>query len=447
MSTPTDLPDWLAHVQAAHPQAMVLGLERVQAVLQRLPASTQPMPVVVTVAGTNGKGSSCAMLEAMFMAAGYRVGVYTSPHLVRFNERCRVHGVDMEDAPLVSALQVVEQARGVVPLTYFEHTTLAIWHALRQLALDVVILEVGLGGRLDAVNAIDPDVSLITSIDVDHAQWLGNTREAIGREKAGIMRRARVAVVGDPVPPASVRDYAVQLGADARWVGQDFGYGGDGQQWQWRGRQRRLSGLAYPALRGINQLVNAGAVLAVLEALHSQLPVPAQAVRQGLAQVALPGRFQMLAGQPAMVLDVAHNPHAAAALAQNLDAMGYFANTYAVFGAMADKDIGAMVRHLQPLVQHWLCCNLPEPRAARAAELAQSIQAAAGATAAVSCHASPPQALSHALSAAQATDRILVFGSFVTVGEVLRHGLPALAAPHAPVDVALPPRGGVLVQG
>jgi dihydrofolate synthase/folylpolyglutamate synthase len=161
----------------------------------------------------------------------------------------------------------------------------------------------------------------------------------------------------------------------------------------------------------------------------------------------LPGRFQMLAGQPAMVLDVAHNPHAAAALAQNLDAMGYFANTYAVFGAMADKDIGAMVRHLQPLVQHWLCCNLPEPRAARAADLAQSIQAAAGATAAVSCHASAPQALAHALSVAQATDRILVFGSFVTVGEVLRHGLPALAAPHAPVDVTSPPRGGVLVQG
>ena len=448
MPLPTDLPGWLAQLQAAHPRAIDMGLERVQAVWQRLPASAQPMPLVITVAGTNGKGSSCAMLEAMCMAAGYRVGLYTSPHLVRFNERCRVLGEEIDDAALVQAMQVVEQARGDVALTFFEHTTLAVWHALRQIALDVVILEVGLGGRLDAVNVIDPDVSLITSIDVDHAEWLGDTREQIGREKAGIMRAGRVVVVGDPVPPSSVAEHAQHIGAQARWVGRDFSYGGDGQQWQWRGHQRRLAGLAYPALRGINQLVNAGAVLAVLEALHDRLPVPAQAVRQGLAQVALAGRFQMLPGQPALVLDVAHNPHAAAALAQNLDAMGYFADTYAVFGAMADKDIRAMVRHLCPMVQHWLCCDLPEARAASAADVAEHVrQTASGQVLEVSCHATPVSALEQAMAMAQPTDRILVFGSFVTVGEVLKAGLPALAAPHAPADAANPPLRGVLTQG
>jgi dihydrofolate synthase/folylpolyglutamate synthase len=305
--------------------------------------------------------------------------------------------------------------------------------------LDVVILEVGLGGRLDAVNIIDADCAIITSVDLDHMDYLGPDRESIGREKAGIMRPGRPVIVSDPVPPQSVIAYAEALGADLWLFGRDFNYAGDRQQWNWSGRGRRYNAMAYPALRGANQLLNASGVLAALDAMRPRLSVPAQAVRNGLALVELPGRFQVVPGQPTLVLDVAHNPHAAAVLAQNLDQMGFFPRTHAVLGAMADKDIAGLVGPLLPLVDVWHLCDLPTARAATAEGLRLVIEQARAArpagsaplpAAVVQCSTDPQQALEASLKGADPTDRIVVFGSFHTIGGVLQHGLPRLGAAH-----------------
>ena len=265
------LDEWLAHCERLHPAAIELGLDRVRAVATRMGLRLD-CPVF-TVAGTNGKGSTCAMLESILAAAGYRTGAYTSPHLVRFEERCRVRGQAVDASELIASFESVERARGEISLTYFEFTTLAILDVLARAGLDAAILEVGLGGRLDAVNIIDTDCAIITSIDIDHAELLGDTREQIGLEKAGILRTDRPAIVSDPVPPRSVTDRALEIGADLWRLGHDFNYRGDPQQWAWAGRGRRYSGLAYPALRGANQLVNASGVLAALEALRPRLPV------------------------------------------------------------------------------------------------------------------------------------------------------------------------------
>jgi dihydrofolate synthase/folylpolyglutamate synthase len=423
------LADWLAYSERLHPIAWDLGLDRVGEVAERLGLRFD-CPVF-TVAGTNGKGSTCAMLESILSQAGYRTGVYTSPHLVRFEERCRILGQPVLDSSLVPHFAATEAARQGVSLTYFEFSTLAILRLMSQSRLDVVVLEVGLGGRLDAVNIIDADCAIITSIDLDHMDYLGPDRESIGREKAGIMRAARPVVVGDPLPPQSLLDHARDIGADLRLLGRDFRFSGDKMQWHWVGRHRRTSGMAYPALRGANQLQNASGVLAALEALHERLPVSAQAVRNGLAMVELPGRFQIVPGQPALVLDVAHNPHAVAALAANLDAMGYFPATHAVFGAMADKDVAGIFKRMAPLVDHWYFTDLPGPRAATAAQLAELWKSQAQReNIQVSQHVSPLLALEAATGAADPADRILVFGSFLTVGAVIEGGLPRSRAKH-----------------
>ena len=423
------LQEWLAYCEQLHPVAIDLGLERVRAVADRL--DLRFACPVITVAGTNGKGSTCAMLEAILLQAGYRTGVYTSPHLVHFEERCRVMGESVQAPALAEAFAAVEVAREGVSLTYFEFSTLAIFKLLSGLELDAVVLEVGLGGRLDAVNIVDPDCAVITSIDLDHTALLGPDRESIGREKAGIMRTGCPVVVSDPMPPQSVVDHAVAIGADLWRFGRDFNFSGDKQQWSWAGRGRRYSGMAYPALRGANQLVNASGVLAALETLRSQLPVTAQAIRNGLAMVTLPGRFQIVPGEPVLVLDVAHNPHSVAALAENLDAMGYYPSTHAVFGAMADKDLDAMLRRIGPLVDHWYLCDLPLPRAAKAVDLVAPCQAASHRPAVpVEVHDDPQSALQAAVRRSDPTDRIVVFGSFYTVGGVLQDGVPRLSARH-----------------
>ena len=429
------LSEWLAHCEQLHPKSIDMGLERVKAVAQRMVIGFD-CPVI-TVAGTNGKGSTCAMLEAILMQAGYRTGVYTSPHLVHFEERLRLSGDPVDAMALVGAFERVEAARCVgeseVSLTYFEFSTLAILDLLARAKLDVVILEVGLGGRLDAVNIVDADCAVITSIDLDHMELLGSDRERIGREKAGIMRTGRPVVVSDPVPPQSVLDRALEVGADLWRFGVDFNYAGDKQQWGWSGRGRRYSGLAYPALRGANQLVNASGVLAALTALRERLPVTAQAVRNGLAFVELPGRFQIVPGQPMLVLDVAHNAHAVAALAANLDAMGFYPCTHAVFGAMADKDLAPMLAKIGPLVDRWYFTDLPTPRAATASSLLARWQAQnRRADASGQAFAEPTQALQAAIGAATPTDRIVVFGSFYTVGGILKDGVPRLHAQHMP---------------
>ena len=426
------LAEWLAHCERLHPKTIELTLDRVAAVKARLGLRFDATTPVVVVGGTNGKGSTCAMLEAIALAAGYRVGLFSKPHLVHFEERCRIDGHMATAEELVPHFEAVEAARGDISLTYFEFTFLAIARLLAASALDLVILEVGLGGRFDAVNAFDADCAVLTSIDVDHAEFLGPDRETIGREKAGILRRGKPAIVSDPVPPKSVIDEARAVGADLWRAGLDFRTSGDRQQWNWEGRATRFSGLAYPALRGANQLLNAAGVLAAFEALRERLPVSAQAVRQGFATVELPGRFQVVAGQPAIVLDVAHNPHSVAALAQNLDQMGFFPRTHAVFGAMRDKDIDAILARMAPLVDAWHFTDLPVARAASAAELAATLGRlpgpARGAT--VAQHAAPADALAAALGVADPVDRIVVFGSFYTVGGVLVHGLPRQGGRH-----------------
>ncbi len=428
-ATPKTLDDWLAHCERLHPKTIDMTLDRVNAVRDRLGLRFEAP--VITVAGTNGKGSTCAMLESIALQAGYRVGLYIKPHLVHFQERCRLNGAPVAAEALLPHFEAVEAARGELTLTYFEFTTLAIMRALAEAPLDLVILEVGLGGRLDAVNTIDADCAVLTSIALDHTEYLGPDRESIGREKAGIMRTGRPVVCSDPQPPQSVLDRALEIGADLRVNGRDFHFGGDRQQWSWTGRSRRYSGLAYPALRGANQLLNAAGVLAAFEALYERLPITAQAVRTGLALVELPGRFQIVAGQPTLVLDVGHNPQAIAALALNLDQMGFFPRTHAVFGAMRDKDLAGVLAPIAPLVDAWYLTDLPIARAATAAELQPVAQQSGGTREVpISTHADPAAALRAAVAAADPADRIVVFGSFYTVGGVLKDGLPRLSAKH-----------------
>ena len=359
------------------------------------------------------------MLEAILLAAGYRVGCYSSPHLLHYNERIRVDGREVDDEAIVSAFDGVEAARADVPLTYFEQGTLAAWQVFCRDPLDVVILEAGLGGRLDAVNIFEPDCAIVTSVAMDHMDYLGDTREKIGFEKAGIFRSGRPAICSDPLAPKSLIDHAEEIGADLYHIGKDFGFSGDRTQWAWwsRGGPRR-GGLAYPLLRGANQLLNAAAVLMALETLHYRLPVSMQAIREGLMHVELPGRFQVLTGRPTVVLDVAHNPQAAGVLADNLSNMGYFPETWAVFGMLADKDVESAVALLRDRIDHWLIAALPGPRGLAAPALAERV-CAAGVTGDVRCFATPAEAFSAAGTSAGGDDRIVVFGSFLTVADVL----------------------------
>jgi dihydrofolate synthase / folylpolyglutamate synthase len=409
---------WLARVERLHSRPVDLGLDRVREVAARLNIDLA-MPTIV-VAGTNGKGSTCAMLEAILRAAGYRVAVYTSPHLRVFNERARIDGVMASDAELIEQFEAVEAVRGATTLTYFEFTTLAILRLFVQARLDAAVLEVGLGGRLDAVNLIDADVALVTSIDIDHVDYLGPTRAGIALEKAHIYRAGRAAICSDPQPPPTLIEHAERIAADLWLFGRDFNYQGDRQQWAYAGRRTRRAGLPYPSLRGANQLLNASGALAALEALESRLPVAQQAVRQGLLTVELPGRFQILPGRPTVILDVAHNPHAAAVLAENLDNMGFYPRTFAVFGMLADKDIEGVVARVGDRVDHWYTVGTNGPRGASTATVADAVRAAlSGRNFAMTECANVAQGFDLALGAASADDRIVTFGSFLVVSDAI----------------------------
>lgn len=425
MNHPGTLDEWLGLLESRHAQAIQLGLERVTAVLQKMDCASQPR--VITVGGTNGKGSTCAMLEAVLRAAGYRTGLYSSPHLLRYNERVRIGGREADDAALVEAFNAVETARGDVSLTYFEHGTLAAWWLLCRDKVEVAILEVGLGGRLDAVNAIEPDCAIVTGVAMDHQDYLGDTREQIGFEKAGIFRAGRPAICGDPQPPASLLDHAAAIGAQLWVSGRDFGCSGDRQQWAWwrleqagqtEGGRVRRGGLAYPALRGANQLLNASAVLTALDCLRDHLPVAMQAVREGFMHVDLPGRFQVLPGRPVVVLDVAHNVQAAGVLAENLFGMGFFPETWGVLGMYADKDVEGVVERLRERIDHWYLCTLEGPRGLTAQALAERLRAS-GAKGDIVCFDSPAAAYRAARKSAGENDRIAAFGSFMTVSGVM----------------------------
>ncbi|MCL1860235.1 MAG: bifunctional tetrahydrofolate synthase/dihydrofolate synthase [Proteobacteria bacterium] len=425
---PVTLSGWLELLEARHGASICLGLERVSAVLATLGSGSGA--VVIAVGGTNGKGSICAMLEAILRAEGYRVGCYTSPHLLRYNERVRIDGLEVGDEVLAAAFANVEAARGNVPLTYFEHGTLAAWQVFCAARLDVIILEVGLGGRLDAVNALDADCAIVSGVAMDHMDYLGDTREAIGFEKAGIFRAGCPAICGDPEPPQSLIEHARAVGAELWVCGRDFGFKGGHQQWSyWRNevpssahRDTRINrgGLAYPALRGANQLFNAASVMAALDALRSRIPVSMQAIRQGLMRVELPGRFQVLPGQPQVVLDVAHNPQAAGVLADSLGELGFAPETWAVFGMLADKDVEGVAKRMSGRVDHWLPCSLPGPRGLDAGTLAGRLCAAGVERRKIAeGFATPAGAFAQARERAAANDRIVVFGSFLTVADVL----------------------------
>jgi dihydrofolate synthase/folylpolyglutamate synthase len=411
------LAEWLAYLETLHPKAIAMGLDRVSAVYARLGVMlTCP---VITVGGTNGKGSTCALLECMLRAGGYRVGAYTSPHLLHYNERVRVDAADATDDALLQAFAAVESARLTTPLTYFEFGTLATLWLLARAELDVAVLEVGLGGRLDAVNVVDADVAIVTTVAIDHVDYLGTTREDIGREKAGIFRSGAFAICADRLPPATLLAQASAICAKLLRIGIDYDFTAHDGQWSYRGPGGTRHGLPIPALRGAYQLANAATALAALDVLRDRLPVPMGAVREGLVSVELPGRLQVLPGRPVIVLDVAHNPQAAAALADSLGSMGFHPQTWAVFGIMADKDIGSVIAALLPRVDRWYVASLPPPRGATAEGLRLRLEAAGVAPAAIRDFNDPASAYRAAREAVAEADRIIVFGSFLTVAAAL----------------------------
>jgi dihydrofolate synthase/folylpolyglutamate synthase len=453
-SQPVTLDEWLRYIERIHPQGIAMGLERVVAVKQALVLN--PGSVVITVGGTNGKGSACAMLEAILSHAGYKVGCYTSPHLLRYNERVRVDRHEAADAQLVRAFAAVEAARkGIahrsaeqgphawgcdredaqtadknasgtpenfseaVQLTYFEFGTLAAAWLFTEARVDAAILEVGLGGRLDAVNVFDGDCALIMSVALDHMDYLGATREEIGYEKAGILRAGRPAICADPDPPQSMRRHAAQIGARLLVRGPDFDFSADRTQWRYDGPHGSKHGLPYPVLRGTHQLANASACIAALDSLRERLPVSVNDIRTGLLQAETPGRFQILPGRPAVILDVAHNPEAAAALAANLAEMGGSGRTIAVFAMLRDKDIAGVVAALQSRIDCWFVAGISAPRGADAEFLAEALRAAHVAGAIVLC-GNIAEAYAQACDMATQNDRILVFGSFYTVAAVMQ---------------------------
>ena len=406
------LADWLAYIERQHPQSIALGLDRVSEVNSRL--TTQFACPVITVGGTNGKGSTCAMLEAILGAAGYKVGLYTSPHIVHYSERVRIAGAEASDEALAGAFEAVEAARGEIPLTYFEFGTLAAFVLFAKARLDAAVLEVGLGGRLDAVNVVDADCAVLTSIGIDHVEFLGDTRAAIGREKAGIFRPGTPAVICEPNIPESVLEVIKELKAKPLLLGREFGYASQGTQWSYWGPGGKRSGLAHPAWRGAMQLRNAAAAITALETLRERIPVAMQDVRRGLAEVSLPGRFQVLPGRPQVILDVAHNPEAAAVLAHNLGASGFAPETIAVFGMLGDKDIAGVVRAVAPRITRWHLASLDGPRGTDSSSLAR-IFSELKIKEPVMQHPSVPAALAAAKKEAGENDKIVVFGSFHTV--------------------------------
>lgn len=391
------LDSWLDRIQQLHPKAWDLGLERVGEVARRL-GVTRPAPKVVLVAGTNGKGSTCEMIELLARRAGLRVGKTTSPHLIRFNERITIDGQSATDDEIVAAFEAIDDARGDISLSYFEFGALAAMLIFKQREVDLAVLEIGLGGRLDAMNVVDPDVSVITRIALDHQDWLGDDREAIGAEKAGIMRPGKPCILGDPDPPASVLDAAAQLGATLHRVGSEFG----------------VDPASLPTCPVPGE--NVAAAVEAVRALGVELDT--RTTSDALAGFALPGRRQWVRTRHPTLLDVAHNPDAAESLAAYLDAEG-IVQCDAVFGCYADKDISGLVRAIAPRVRRWYLAAMDETRAAKTDELARIVGDSDGVVAGE--YAKVADAYEAALECAEKSGVILIFGSFNIVGGALEH--------------------------
>ena len=415
----SSLNDWLEWQETLHPSTIDLGLRRVGQLADHLQCRA-PAKVLISVAGTNGKGSSVAMLEAILLRAGYRVGCYTSPHLFRYNERLRLQGEPISDSALCESFARIDHARGENTLTYFEFGTLAALDIMARESLEVALLEVGLGGRLDAVNVVDADAALITSIGIDHTAWLGRDRDAIAREKAGIMRPAKPAVCGDADPPASLIAEADRIGALWRVLGADFSIKQAGRRWHWQGQRSRYRDLPEPALTGTHQLANAAGVLMVLEMLRKCLPVTQTAIESGLKWVRLPGRIQTVPGRVEQVLDVSHNAQAAQALADALRQRPLPGKTHAVIGMLQDKDTESFVRVLEAAVSRWYPVGLQTDRAATAQQLAQRLASVVGMERVTTCE-SVAGAFKRLKAEVSPGDRVLVCGSFYTVAEWASH--------------------------
>ena len=407
MTQSQSLSDWLSYLEQIHPQQIELGLQRVRTVAERADLIQLP-GIVITVGGTNGKGSTCAMLASIIQEAGYTTGVYASPHLLRYNERVQLNGVEVSDQDLCSAFAEIEQKRADISLTFFEFGTLAAFSIFKKYKPDVIILEVGLGGRLDATNIIDADVAVITSIDLDHCDWLGDTREAIAVEKAGIYRSRRPAINGEPQAPASLYATAQKIGASLYSVGEQFSYLATDNEWTFHGSRWQFKHLRIPVL----PLQNAATVLATLEQLS--LSISEAAIRAGLAKAQLTGRFQTLQKNPTVIIDVAHNPHAARYLAQKLKEQAA-GKIIAVVGMLKDKDIEHTLQQIAPQISLWHLADLSGPRAASAHDLATFLPD----TCNFICHQNVENAYHAALAQASANDLIIVFGSFFTVAGVL----------------------------
>jgi dihydrofolate synthase/folylpolyglutamate synthase len=417
MSRFMTLPQWLQWQETLHHREIDLGLDRVAGVADRMDVRL-PARVVITVGGTNGKGSCVAMLEAVLLAAGYRVGAYTSPHLLRYNERIRINGKDIDDDGLCAAFQTVDDARRETTLSYFEFGTLAALRLFCDASLDVALLEVGLGGRLDAVNIVDPDVAMVTSIGIDHVQWLGHDRESIAREKAGIFRNGRPAIGCEVSPPASLVQAARDVGAFWYGLGEQYGYVLREDSWDWNGPSGGYAGLPLPALRGPHQLANAAGVLMALERLQDRLPVSVTAIHKGLQDVALPGRCQIVPGTVEMILDVSHNPHGAARLAEVLGLSCCSGRTHLILGMLNDKDVGGFVAALSSSVDLWYPAGLNNPRGLSADELYRRMRGLLPVHRIHPCM-DVPAACREAGMNAVAGDRIVVCGSFFTVAAAM----------------------------
>jgi len=445
------LGEWLAYQERTHPRDIELGLERVRTVWKAMGAP-RPAPIVITVGGTNGKGSTVALLEGMLRAAGYRTGCYTSPHLLRYNERIRIDGEDATDEALIASFERIETARGDIPQTYFEFGTLAALDLMARASLDVAILEVRLGGRLDAVNIVDADVAVITTVDLDHQDWLGSDRDSIGREKAGIARAGRPAIVGELSPPQGLLDALRSIGATVIQAGEAFFVGAHPVRdslspqslasrassqarrqdmsragraptvgtWQWEHRDGTSLDLPEPALAAPVQLANAATAIAAIHSLGTRLDVPLDAIRSALSAVRVPGRLQCIAERPRTLVDVGHNPQAARALAAWLDGEPNSGKVFAVYGALADKDVGGVVQALGPRVDRWFLAGLDAdtPRGLDAGALAAKVSAALpGADVVVFTNVAPARAA--ARKAAGEADTVLLFGSFFVAAAAL----------------------------
>ncbi|MEI2635619.1 MAG: bifunctional tetrahydrofolate synthase/dihydrofolate synthase [Methylotenera sp.] len=412
---PTTIQEWLVYIEALHPKSIAMGLDRVQAVATKL--SLVPSFPIITVAGTNGKGSTCEMLRRIYSEAGYKVGCYTSPHLIRYNERVRVNHQEISDQDLCMAFEAVETARGDIALTYFEMGTLAaMWYFCRA-NLDVVILEVGLGGRLDAVNIFEPACAIVTTVDLDHMEYLGETREKIGFEKAGVFRANKLAICGDENPPASLLNYAETIGADLKLINRDFQVKKNKQGWQYSEKSLVLQ-LPVLGLAGEFQLANAACAICTVHHLKHIIPVSQANIHAALGAVRLTGRFQQVQSKPQIIVDVAHNPHAATSLAQNLQSTPCAGRTLAVFAMLADKDIEGVISAVTPCISRWYIADIRAARGAKALNLQKTLIRQVD-QASVRVFDDVSLALAAACKDADKNDRIIAFGSFYTVADAI----------------------------